>query len=52
MNEGLDQISDVVHTTSAMAEESAATSEELSNQSQALKNLISEFKMKNQNRGE
>ncbi|MDD3393619.1 MAG: methyl-accepting chemotaxis protein [Anaerotignum sp.] len=49
VNEGLDQISDVVHTTSAMAEESAATSEELSSQAQTLKHLISKFKIKNQN---
>lgn len=49
VNEGLGQITDVVHTTSAMAEESAATSEELSGQAQTLRHLISKFKIKKQN---
>ncbi|MDD4843723.1 MAG: methyl-accepting chemotaxis protein [Anaerotignum sp.] len=49
VNEGLGQITDVVHTTSAMAEESAATSEELSSQAQTLKYLISKFQIKDQN---
>ena len=49
VNEGLGQITDVVHTTSAMAEESAATSEELSSQAQMLKHLISKFKVKDKN---
>lgn len=48
VNMGLEQITDVVHTTSAMAEESAATSEELSGQAEILKDLISNFKIKNQ----
>lgn len=43
---GVDQISSVVQTNSATAEESAAASEELSGQSQMLKNLISQFKLK------
>ncbi|WP_304509685.1 methyl-accepting chemotaxis protein [Anaerotignum sp.] len=48
VNDGLGQITDVVHTTSAMAEESAATSEELSGQAQTLRHLISKFKIKDQ----
>ncbi|MCR8746298.1 methyl-accepting chemotaxis protein [Romboutsia lituseburensis] len=43
---GLEQISDVVQTNSATAEESAAASEELSGQSQILKSLIENFKIK------
>ena len=39
-------ISDVVHSNSATAEESAATSEQLSAQAQVLKDLISKFKFK------
>lgn len=40
---GIDQISSVVQTNSATAEESAAASQELSGQAQILKNLISHF---------
>ncbi len=43
---GIDQISGVVQTNSATAEESAAASEELSGQAQMLKDLISQFKLK------
>lgn len=43
---GIDQISSVVQTNSATAEESAAASEELSGQAQMLKDLVSEFKLK------
>lgn len=43
---GIDQISSVVQTNSATAEESAAASEELSGQAQMLKMLLSKFKMK------
>lgn len=39
------QISDVVQTNSATAEESAAVSEELYGQSQLLKNRVSRFKL-------
>lgn len=45
VTEGVDQISSVVQTNSATAEESAAASEELSAQAQALKNLVSRFKL-------
>lgn len=47
VTQGVDQISSVVQTNSATAEESAAASEELSGQSQMLKDLISRFKLKN-----
>lgn len=44
VSSGIDQISDVVQTNSATAEESAAASEELYGQSQLLKNRVSRFK--------
>lgn len=43
---GVDQISSVIQTNSATAEESAAASEELSGQSQMLKDLVSKFKLR------
>jgi len=43
---GMDQISSVVQTNSATAEESAASSEELSGQADAMKVLVSKFKLK------
>ena len=46
-NLGVEQISSVVQTNSATAEESAAASEELSGQSNALKKLVEQFKLKN-----
>ncbi len=42
---GIEQISEVVMTNSATAEESAAASEELSSQAQILNNLLSRFKI-------
>lgn len=45
---GIDQISSVVQTNSATAEESAAASEELSGQAQLLKNLVGQFKLREQ----
>lgn len=45
VTQGIDQISSVVQTNSATAEESAAASEELSGQSQMLKQLIGKFKL-------
>ena len=44
---GIDQISAVIQTNSATAQQSAAASEELSGQAQMLKDLISGFKLKN-----
>lgn len=44
---GIEQISGVVQTNSATAEESAAASEELSGQAQILKNLVDGIKLKN-----
>lgn len=46
VTQGIDQISSVVQTNSATAEESAAASEELSGQAQLLKNLVSQFRLK------
>lgn len=46
VTQGVDQISSVVQTNSATAEESAAASEELSSQSQILKGLVSQFRLR------
>lgn len=46
VRQGVDQISGIVQTNSATAEESAAASEELSAQSQTLKNLVSIFNLR------
>ncbi|MFQ9703426.1 MAG: hypothetical protein ACLR0U_17035 [Enterocloster clostridioformis] len=48
---GIDQISSVVQTNSATAEESAAASEELSGQAQILKNLVGQFRLPGEGRG-
>lgn len=48
VTQGIDQISSVVQTNSATAEESAAASEELSGQAQLLKNLVGQFKLREQ----
>lgn len=45
---GIDQISNVVQTNSATAQESAAASQQLSSQSEMLKNLIGSFTLKEQ----
>ena len=47
INTGLDQISGVVQTNTATAEESAAASEELSSQSLILKDMIAKFRLGN-----
>lgn len=44
---GIDQIAGVVQTNSATSEESAAASQELSNQAQMLKKLVGRFRIKN-----
>lgn len=46
ISEGLDQISQVVHTNSATSEESAASAEELSGQAKLLKDLVGRFTLK------
>ena len=46
INEGIDQISRVVQTNSATAEENAAASEELSGQAQILRQLVGRFEIK------
>ncbi|MDR0491188.1 MAG: methyl-accepting chemotaxis protein [Oscillospiraceae bacterium] len=50
INIGVDQVAQVVQLNSATAEESAAASEEMSEQSKILEKLITEFKLKNSNR--
>lgn len=45
INSGIEQISGVVQTNTATAEQSAAASEELSSQSSLLKNMVSKFKL-------
>lgn len=49
VTQGIDQISAVVQTNSATAEESAAASEELSGQAAMLKELVSQFKLRDDN---
>ena len=44
---GIDQIAGVVQTNSATSEESAAASQELSNQAQMLRKLVGSFRIKN-----
>ena len=46
VSEGTDQISSVVQTNSATAEQSAAASQELSGQSHLLKDLVSRFTLR------
>ena len=48
INKGLDQIEQITQAATANAEESAATAEELSAQSNTLLDLISRFKLKEQ----
>jgi len=49
VTQGIDQISNVVQTNSATAEESAAASAELAGQAQTLKELTKKFKLRGQN---
>lgn len=46
INLGMEQISSVVQTNSATAEESAAASEELSSQAQVMRELVERFKLR------
>ena len=46
VTQGIDQISSVVQTNSATAEESAAASEELSGQAQMMRQLVGQFKLR------
>ncbi len=45
ITQGVDQVASVVQTNSATAEESAASSEELSGQAEMLRSLVSEFRL-------
>ena len=49
INTGIEQVAQVVQQNSATAEESAAASEEMSSQSAMLEELISQFKLKENN---
>ena len=46
VNDGIEQVAQVVQQNSATAEQSAAASEELSGQSSVLKELVSQFKLR------
>jgi methyl-accepting chemotaxis protein len=46
---GNNQVSQVIQQNSAAAQESAASAQEMSSQSAVLENVISQFKLKNQN---
>jgi len=46
INQGIEQVSMVVQTNSATAEQSAAASEELSGQAQLLKQMVEAFEIK------
>ncbi|MFA9380349.1 MAG: methyl-accepting chemotaxis protein, partial [Acetanaerobacterium sp.] len=48
LTQGIEQISTVTQTNSATAEESAAASEELNGQAQMLKELVQQFKLKDE----
>jgi methyl-accepting chemotaxis protein len=50
INVGIDQVAQVVQQTSATSQESAATAEELSSQSNVLDNLVAQFKLKDAER--
>ena len=49
INKGIDEVAQVVQQTSATAQQSAAASEEMSAQSTVLEELISQFRLKNDN---
>lgn len=51
VTQGIDQVSAVVQTNSATAEESAAASEELSGQAQVLKELVGQFNLSKRTEG-
>ncbi|PKM48271.1 MAG: methyl-accepting chemotaxis protein, partial [Firmicutes bacterium HGW-Firmicutes-6] len=51
INLGIEQVSQVVQTNSATAEESAAASEELSGQAELLKHKVGAFRLKGTNPG-
>lgn len=47
VNKGLEQVAQVIQNNSATAEESAASSEELSGQAELLKQMVARFRLKN-----
>lgn len=52
LSSGLDQISSVVQSNTATAEQSATASEELSGQANVLQDLVSKFQLKNEEKKE
>ena len=52
ITQGIEQVSEVVQTNSATAEESAASSEELSGQAEMLKQMVGAFKLKKKSKHE
>lgn len=46
INNGINQLAQIVQTNSATAEEAAAASQELSSQAELLKNMVAQFKLK------
>ncbi len=51
INTGIDQVAQVVQQNSATAEESAAASQEMSSQSDLLREMIARFKLRNMDEG-
>lgn len=47
LNQGADQLSDIVQANSSTSEENAAASEELASQAQTLKGLVENFRLRN-----
>lgn len=52
VNQGINQVSQVTQTNTATAEQSAAASEELSSQSELLKDTVRRFRLKNTSHGQ
>ncbi len=52
INVGIEQVAKVVHSNTATAEESAAASEELSSQAELLKEMVGQFKLRQEYGGE
>ncbi|MDR0249310.1 MAG: methyl-accepting chemotaxis protein [Oscillospiraceae bacterium] len=52
INTGIDQVAQIIHQNSATAQESAASSEEMSGQAAILEGLLSQFRLKEGGRGQ
>jgi methyl-accepting chemotaxis protein len=51
VNQGISQINQVIQSNTASSEESAAAAEELSSQSEHMRNLLNQFRLRNQSSG-